>query len=657
MHLCGLRLLRSAFYTPPAAGIALQVAFRFGVADEVTVTATPHGKDAGSVSYVMGSSHVSGAPIWVRCETAGMPQTPSLGSLHFHLWHGDQLLGLATLPVPTAGLPDFRSASSCLLSQDVEICSLHAGSVVGHMRIALHAGPASILKAQPPHPASLPALHIQAEPREAKPQESRGQQLQDSPTRLDQHTASPKGEAPQEAVPLRSAGVQEEEIANGGKARPGTAWDETASCLWLVAAGISADDVLTEARRPHKPGFATYAFQCVSGAVELEELCEGLLRAVDGLTPRQAALLASYAKCGLRMVSADLWRGFVLEVTARAEAALDLLQQEVGSEVLGQLAEQLAALGSDARLRHTEFAALLAHRTQKGPRWGLMEELLRLLDSRSAGALPARPLAKLIARRAEMLRKAEPECPEKCKPGNDTEAFHFRIPSLSAARQLLSAFFCLLTAGEVGILEAASCLDQAARQVSTRQPALWCSSAPIEDVILAGILEIDKQGIHQVVLAWQALRLPTSASAAVSGLRSLAHVEGAELRVHEANIREALVLGESLVHRDLMAQTLGSRLCRACFEIVDCKSPRRSRASKLQVLEKSQSRTAGSREEDFFTALLSAGIGPEELRSRLRTSCATLGEGGRFIRLDQLPCFASKFSCRFSDVRLPSKRI
>ena len=400
-------------------------------------------------------------------------------------------------------------------------------------------------------------------------------------------------------TPVCSALTEEWEPSEDCKAHPRSHWDETSSCLWLVAAGISADEVLGEARRPHKQRSGSWGLRESQGTFDLEDLCEGLLRAVEGLTPRQAALLASRAKCGQRTISQDLWRGFVLEVSARIEAAVDLLQQETGAEALGKLAEQLAALGTDASLRHAELAALLAHHTDRGPHWGSMDEILRLLDPSTAGALPARPLAKLVALRAEMLRQERPAQVAVHVRGEVLEEpFRFREPSLPAARQLLSAFFCLLTAGEVEMEEAAGCLDQVARQVSGKQPTLWCSPASSEDVVLAGILETDKYGVLQVVNAWQSLRLPTFASAAVAALRSLAKLDGAELRVYQTSIQQAMALGEGLSHRDF-------------------------------------TQTVGGREEELFAALLSASIGPEELRSRLRASCAMLGDGGKFLRLGQ----------------------
>ena len=155
VHLCGLRLQSDALDRAPSSG-GLRVAFRFGIADEVTAAARLHEDGSQFVSYLLGSAHVSTSPIWGG--GAAVADRPSLSSLHFHLWHGEQLLGLAALPLPTAGLPEVGGFSGCLLCQDVEICSLRAGSVVGHIRIALHAGPAAMLKAQQPHPASLPAL-------------------------------------------------------------------------------------------------------------------------------------------------------------------------------------------------------------------------------------------------------------------------------------------------------------------------------------------------------------------------------------------------------------------------------------------------------------------------------------------------------------------
>ena len=525
VHLCGLRLQRSALDSGSAGD--LRVAFRFGPADEVSVAASLQEEDSDSFSYLLGSADVSSTPVWQLRD--GRVDAPRLSSMHFHFWQGKlkQLFGLSALPLPATGLPSEGSQGPVfLLCQDVDVRSVSSGRVIGRMKLALHAGPAGALKAQPPYSPSVPASRVEAKP-------------------------SPVSQGPLEAAIGATEDPEPPRTLRGSfdQVLPGTARDETSSCLWLVAAGISADDVLAEARRQHqKPGSARSPL----GSFELDELCEALMRTVEGLTPKHAVLLASKAKCGQRMVNTDLWKGVVLEVSARIEAALDLLQQELaeaGCDALGKLAalaEQLAALGLEASLRHGEFAAALAQHASRGPRWGLMEELLRLLDPSSAGVLPARPLARLVARRAETLRKAEPRGPRPAEEAMEAARRKdepFRAPSLPAARQLLSAFFCLLTAGELRLLEACRCLDTAAKEVSRRQPSLWCSRGS-EEAVLAGILETDTTGTLEVVKAWQTLRLPTSASPAVAALRSLAQLENSELRVREAKLQEAMALSD-----------------------------------------------------------------------------------------------------------------
>ena len=517
VHLCGLRLQRSALDSGSAGD--LRVAFRFGPADEVSVAASLQEEDSDSVIYLLGSAEVSSTPVWQLRD--GRVDAPRLSSMHFHFWQGKQLFGLAGLPLPATGLPTSEGRNGLnpifLLCQDVEVRSVSSGHEIGRMKLALHAGPADALKAQPPYSPMQKAPKPVARP----PQASQG-------------PVEEAMGATEDPAPARTWASSLDQVL------PGTARDETSSCLWLVASGISADEVLAEARRPHqKPGRARSPLS----TLELDELCEALMRAVEGLAPKHAVLLASKAKCGQRMVSTDLWKGVVLEVSARLEAALDLLQQEVGCDALGKLAEQLAALGVEASLRHGELAAALTQHASRGPRWGLMDELLRLLDPSSAGVLPARPLAKLVARRAETLRKAEePRSAEETMEADRNEPF--RAPSLPAARQLLSAFFCLLRAGEVRLQEAANLLDAAAKEVSRKQPSLWCSKGS-EEAVLAGILETDKAGILEVVKAWQTLRLPTSASPAAAALRSLAQLENSELRVREAKIQEAMALSDS----------------------------------------------------------------------------------------------------------------
>ena len=104
----------------------------------------------------------------------------------------------------------------------------------------------------------------------------------------------------------------------------------------------------------------------------------------------------------MNTVSIDLWKGVFREASARVEAAIDLLQQIIGPEELGWLVEQLAALGMFASLQNTQLVALLAQkRSWQGPRWGMVEEMLSLLDPAGTGEVPARPLARLLSKRAE----------------------------------------------------------------------------------------------------------------------------------------------------------------------------------------------------------------------------------------------------------------
>ena len=172
--------------------------------------------------------------------------------------------------------------------------------------------------------------------------------------------------------------------------------DSTAATLWLAASGISVEALLAECHSLERSdGYSSIL--STPSTLDLEDFCQGLLKTVDGLTPHQAELFAAEAKCEVNTVSIDLWKGVFREASARVEAAIDLLQQIIGPEELGWLVEQLAALGMFASLQNTQLVALLAQkRSWQGPRWGMVEEMLSLLDPAGTGEVPARPLARLI---------------------------------------------------------------------------------------------------------------------------------------------------------------------------------------------------------------------------------------------------------------------
>eukprot|EP00435_Cladocopium_sp_Y103_P054695 s2078_g17.t2 len=270
-----------------------------------------------------------------------------------------------------------------------------------------------------------------------------------------------------------------------------------------------------------------------------------------------------------------------------------------------------------ASLQNTQLVALLAQkRSWQGPTWGMVEEMLSLLDPAGTGEVPARPLARLLSKRAEAFWQNQvadataPTAPTAHVPftpvtSNANATNGFVAPQLFAARQLISALLCLIRAGELDVNLVAEQLDAAAVQVSDRKPILWCSSSP-EPVALAGILETDAEGTSRALEVWQALHLPTSASAAVQALKSLSSVEcveGALPRLRAQNIIQELVHGD---FGGLPPQSL---------------------------------QTPGSLGH-FFQALLSIGMGPEQLRSRLRTSCGTAGPNK--VYLDQFAACLQK---------------
>ncbi|CAJ1355892.1 unnamed protein product [Effrenium voratum] len=362
--------------------------------------------------------------------------------------------------------------SSFLLSRDVEIVSLSSGQVIGLLRVALYAASAKAALHRPSQLTSLPApLPIEKKP-----------------------PASGDGsgdELPREATPkLRKAEDSASASASAG-------CPDADACLWLVASGVSAEEVLqgaAAATPPLRSGGRT------NFAVPLEDFCAALARKVPELTSQQALQLAQQAMAGPGecKVSGDLWRGLLRELSARVGAALDLLQEGIGGEELGWFAEQLTALGRK-RLQKSELAALVGQKAL--PRWDLLDEVLRLLGA--SASLPTAPLARLAARRAEDFwrsRAAAAEAPEAEEAEEAEEECQGRTRVDSPATQLISGLLCLITAGELEVEEVVKQLDAAALEVSEAQPRLWCAS---DDVSLARILE-DSNSVGCVLRAWQA---------------------------------------------------------------------------------------------------------------------------------------------------------
>lgn len=141
------------------------------------------------------------------------------------------------------------------------------------------------------------------------------------------------------------------------------------------------------------------------------------------------------------------------------------------------------------------------------------------------------------------------------------------MAELPAAQRLISALLCLIRAGDLELESVADQLDAVAMQVSERNLS-WCSS---KLSAVTEILEADPEGASQVVELWQRLHLPCCASAAVAALRSLSTSESGRLRAQQP-IR-------ALIGKPTWARP---------------------------------------QPEDIFRSLLAVGMGPEELRSRLR---------------------------------------
>lgn len=438
-----------------------------------------------------------------------------------------------------------------------------------------------------------------------QPEHPKGNQSEETTTTTATNAAMAYNSQNSDNAPRRNL-----RAAQAQKVQRNAGADSTAATLWLAASGISVEALLAECHSLERSdGYSSIL--STPSTLDLEDFCQGLLKTVDGLTPHQAELFAAEAKCGVNTVSIDLWKGVFREASARVEAAIDLLQQIIGPEELGWLVEQLAALGMFASLQNTQLVALLAQkRSWQGPRWGMVEEMLSLLDPAGTGEVPARPLARLLSKRAEafwqnQVADATAHVPFPPVPLNANAADGFVAPQLFAARQLISALLCLIRAGELDVNLVAEQLDAAAVQVSDRKPILWCSSSP-EPVALAGILETDAEGTSRALEVWQALHLPTSASAAVQALKSLSSVEcveGALPRLRAQNIIQ------ELVHSGFGGLPPQSLQTPGLFG-------------------------------HFFQALLSIGMGPEQLRSRLRTSCGTAGKNK--VYLDQFAACLQK---------------
>ncbi|CAK9054251.1 Uncharacterized protein SCF082_LOCUS29475 [Durusdinium trenchii] len=496
---------------------------------------------------------------------------PALKSLHFHFWQSSRLVGLSTAKLPsTLSLEADRARRSLLLTADLDVTSLTSGDVLGLLKLALYVVPPGALTS----PAQLTSL----------------------PAPL----ATPDSAAPQDATQVSQ--IHLSELEGSTAARP--AWPgwpasspkptDTSADLVLVASAVSFEDVMARC-----PGFNS--LEEIPKAFDFDHFCEGLLGAVDGLTAQQAARLAAEAKCGQSTVSLDLWKGVLRETFSRIEAAMNLLQEVIGGDGLGWLVEQLASFGHTS-LQNTQLVALVAQKRRAAIPWQLMEECLKLLDPSGQG-IAARPVAKLLSKRAEaywlarheQVHRARAADPVHQASGSPGEA-SFVAPESPAARQLISALLCLIRSGELDINEVAQQLDAAAIRVSERKPALWCSPLP-EPVAVANILEGDAEGTLKALEVWQSLHLPTSVSAAVMALRSLTKASSSASPSSSGTL------------------------------------PRLRASESIRRMAQNQVPTAGPRSEDLFRALLSIAMGPEQLRSRLRSACGTVGSNR--VHLDQ----------------------
>ncbi|CAE8715924.1 unnamed protein product, partial [Polarella glacialis] len=281
VQLCGLRIAETEVMSEESA---LRVVYRLGVEQEVTCLVADLAEaedEEGVLCSVLSGTGISDGPVWQKPAAQGPFHNTgsSMGhglhgqggsnglhggggsgpvpvALHLHLWQGKELLGLATLELPRSVPPGEGQGGVLLLSRDLELRSLTSPAFIGALRVVLHAGERSKLAlGKPPMPA-LPAP------------------LAPQPAKLSAKQRGPSSTARER--------VQAAQRPREPEAR---ARDETAAGLWLVAAGISAEAVLAAGR--HGTGLTVSGLP--DAFIGLEELQEGLLLSVEGLSAAQAS--------------------------------------------------------------------------------------------------------------------------------------------------------------------------------------------------------------------------------------------------------------------------------------------------------------------------------------------------------------------------------
>ncbi|CAE8592646.1 unnamed protein product, partial [Polarella glacialis] len=149
-------------------------------------------------------------------------------------------------------------------------------------------------------------------------------------------------------------------------------------------------------------------------------------------------------------------------------------------------------------------------------------------------------------------------------------------------------------------VDVATQLNAAVATAFAGRPNLWCFSSDDDEACqaawLAGILEVERQGVAATVAAWQALRLPTAASAAVAALRSLASPIQDGARHLGLEVKEDTVLQALQAYRNGWLQPQ-----EGAFDTMQ-----RPEAPKLRA--------------ELFQALMFASSGPDQLASELRVA-------------------------------------
>lgn len=613
----------------------VRAVFKLGATQEVSAWIADKSSGVWQGGFLHGSIDscaISAAAVWFADLGHGVVQGPMPAVCHVHIWRGRgpsaELLGLARVRLPELELLRVHeichSGHLCLTDQNVNICAVTSGAGLGVVRVALDVGTASALAQAPLMPG------VAGPPEGLKPDTLRGHALCEAPI-VQHHRIVHQAPEKEEEEGVEVASVVE--VGRGSHVlTPGE--------LRLVSSRVSPEQILEACNAQFCSQRQEY--------VQVADFQAALLHCVGGLTAQEASSLSAKAAefnkpvSNMSRVRQPLWDVvqdmkclttatillFLNETTTHVECCIDSFVSNVG-DACGLVASDLQCLGPHEVLTRKEFVGLLeARNVMVQPE--TLASVFVTPQVEFAGGIPASPLAHLFARRAEvwwrevgLAHVGSLTFRSVSSDISDTEAeveaevqAELVLPMHLSARQLLCAFRCLLIAGAVSIAEAARILDASAVAASGQRPHLWCGvGQPPTFACLARIVDTDSAGLATVVSAWKAVGLRTSATAAAAALLSLADVSSSStLRIRESSLR-------GLCSRSSSATSVS--------DISTLDSARGSmEASTRRTLTLAElggvAWLACDVRRRLFEALLSAGVGPEQLPSLLTQHAMSL---------------------------------